>query len=125
MKTISVFVAVFAAVCLFSVASAQTGKCACEQQKETTCTVFNINDIGLCLAEQVPCSPCVCVVGGSQTCLVEVGTSFQPIGKGSCELVKTEYAVCPERIIIEEPPVIIKDPVVVQEKETAQLKRAA
>eukprot|EP00183_Erythrolobus_madagascarensis_P006246 CAMPEP_0185843896 /NCGR_PEP_ID=MMETSP1354-20130828/267_1 /TAXON_ID=708628 /ORGANISM="Erythrolobus madagascarensis, Strain CCMP3276" /LENGTH=113 /DNA_ID=CAMNT_0028543477 /DNA_START=24 /DNA_END=365 /DNA_ORIENTATION=- len=111
MKTVAI---VFAAVFLFAVASAQTGSCPCEQQKETTCTVFGVNNIGLCLAEQVPCSPCVCVIGGTKTCVVEVGTSFQPTGKGQCEVVKTEYAVCPERTIIEEP---------VIEKTETQLKK--
>eukprot|EP00183_Erythrolobus_madagascarensis_P007045 CAMPEP_0185843636 /NCGR_PEP_ID=MMETSP1354-20130828/68_1 /TAXON_ID=708628 /ORGANISM="Erythrolobus madagascarensis, Strain CCMP3276" /LENGTH=112 /DNA_ID=CAMNT_0028543157 /DNA_START=63 /DNA_END=401 /DNA_ORIENTATION=- len=105
MKTVAVVV--FAAVCLFSAASAQT-ECACERVKVNDCAIWDINDkTGLCSSTLVPCSPCACVVGGSQKCQVEVGTSYQPIGKGVCELVKTEYAVCPEKIIIEEP-VIVK-----------------
>mmetsp|Transcript_11822 Transcript_11822/g.25636 ORF Transcript_11822/g.25636 Transcript_11822/m.25636 type:complete len:113 (+) Transcript_11822:119-457(+) len=109
MKTNAVM---FAAVLLFSVASAQT-ECACERVKTTDCAIWEVNQKGLCSSTLVPCSPCACVVGGSLKCQVESGTSYQPIGLGVCDLVSSEYAVCPELVIIKEP---------LLEKEQVQLK---
>eukprot|EP00183_Erythrolobus_madagascarensis_P006546 CAMPEP_0185843628 /NCGR_PEP_ID=MMETSP1354-20130828/61_1 /TAXON_ID=708628 /ORGANISM="Erythrolobus madagascarensis, Strain CCMP3276" /LENGTH=236 /DNA_ID=CAMNT_0028543149 /DNA_START=62 /DNA_END=772 /DNA_ORIENTATION=+ len=73
--------------------------CACEAQKGTCQYIFE-TEPGFCKWEFFDCEKCVCVEGGSMTCVVSTGAGFALTdpGTGACEIQKTLYAECPSEM---------------------------
>mmetsp|Transcript_14243 Transcript_14243/g.30682 ORF Transcript_14243/g.30682 Transcript_14243/m.30682 type:complete len:233 (-) Transcript_14243:105-803(-) len=70
--------------------------CECEAQKDKCQYIFE-TEPGFCKWEFFECEKCVCVAGGSMTCVVTTGVGFvltEPT-TGACEIQKSLYAECP------------------------------
>jgi len=90
--TFGVLNGVLAAVLLFGAASAQSS-CDCELEVGASCVYYEW--VGqkqiTCQSTSFTCDRCVCVAGGSMSCLLGTGTSLD----SSCNVISTTYAECP------------------------------
>mmetsp|Transcript_23262 Transcript_23262/g.57756 ORF Transcript_23262/g.57756 Transcript_23262/m.57756 type:complete len:100 (+) Transcript_23262:81-380(+) len=97
MSRFSVLLALAAILALFG---AQSTTCACEQVTSGTCPniiVTNVNPpTPQCRSNEVPCSGCNCVEGGSLTCDVVPTTGYSFTGQGNfCTLSDKVSVLCP------------------------------